>query len=91
MSGYELFCEWLSAPHFQFLNTCSRWIVGRGDIPFWTENWLGEILNPLNHSGVTVKEALNQMDVIQHMLSEQQLMKMNLVMLEEGEEEVLAF
>ncbi|XP_012855085.1 PREDICTED: uncharacterized protein LOC105974516 [Erythranthe guttata] len=50
--------------HGPLIENISRWIIGKGNIKFWRENWLGERLNCptfLNHE-ITVREGLDRLE-----------------------------
>lgn len=49
--------------HYSLLNMNTRWILGRGDLSFWGDNWIGTQLigpQPLDMN-ITVREGLNIM------------------------------
>lgn len=56
------------ASHEPCLRSIGQWIVGRGHVSFWSDNWLGDILHGLLPCDIklTVQEALPMVDQFLH-------------------------
>lgn len=75
--GNQFLRNWAKSPlwdsivsHEQCLRAIGHWLVGRGHINFWADNWLGEILQgPLPCDiKLKVREALPMIDQLQHLI-----------------------
>lgn len=69
----------------------SCWGIGKGNISFWTTNWCGEILNVSRNTSLTVRDGLNDLRSIEHLLTYEQLDKIRLVVISPQEEDKLRF
>ncbi|KAL3652392.1 hypothetical protein CASFOL_002073 [Castilleja foliolosa] len=70
-------------PHVQRLLDNSTWIIGKGDISFWTDNWSGSILFPEDNSDMTFKEAQDITPYLPELLTPAQMEFFNQVTLDE--------
>ncbi|KAL3635459.1 hypothetical protein CASFOL_020006 [Castilleja foliolosa] len=78
-------------PHIQQLRDNSLWVVGKGQMKFWEDNWIGHIINPLDKSGITVREGLESLDSWKHLLSEEQLHDISLIKIDDDAPDRLIF
>lgn len=78
-------------PHFQQIHLLSHWQVGRGDIPFWMANWLGEALNPESTSTLTVLETILRIETIQEGVNSDSLLKIQDTVLDVEAKDRLVF
>ncbi|KAL3648874.1 hypothetical protein CASFOL_005277 [Castilleja foliolosa] len=77
--------------HSSITHQLAFWQIGRGAISFWHNNWLGEALNPMHKSRLTVQEALKDNDFILANLSQVQLTKAKSIIIDPDANDRLIF
>lgn len=79
--------------HYSLLNMNTRWILGRGDLSFWGDNWIGTQLigpQPLDMN-ITVREGLNIMHQFDQLIPLETKHKIHGVVLDPNKEDRLVF
>ncbi|XP_012848003.1 PREDICTED: uncharacterized protein LOC105967963 [Erythranthe guttata] len=82
-----------SCSHAESLADCTQWLVGRGAIKFWTDNWLGEVLvGPLpSDNNLTIAEAWPQFADLLQIIPQEWHEKMKKITLEMNKPDRLIF
>lgn len=65
--------------------------MGKGDISFWRSNWLGEALNPLHPSKLTVRNGTSDSAMLQNMLSPENFNRVMAVVIDESKYDEMIF
>lgn len=89
LSGYHVPIAashiWKSVMHqMPRVQSLSHWVVGKGNIPFWSENWSGSILMGLRpvHAMLTVREAWSTLEHYFPFLTAEQHQQVRMVVLD---------
>lgn len=81
------------ASHEGRLKEIGQWIIGKGDISFWDDNWTGEILiGPLPCDvQLMVREATQIIDDLRPYIPRHQVAKINAICINPHEKDLLKF
>ncbi|KAL3655749.1 hypothetical protein CASFOL_000145 [Castilleja foliolosa] len=98
LRGGQLTCTKLDSklwrslfPHIERLQEQAVWILGRGDISFWTANWNGKIIDPYTNPHIKVCDAIHDLDNLSTCLTADQLNKAKKIVLEENQDDTLVY
>ncbi|KAL3622365.1 hypothetical protein CASFOL_033776 [Castilleja foliolosa] len=75
-------------PHLANLESLALWLLGKGDVDLWTDNWSGEAIDPSAHVKVTVREAQQQVVSLCDTLEPQYLQLLKDIPLDESVDDV---
>lgn len=78
-------------PHFQNFQLMSQWIVDKGEIDFWKDNWLGVVLDPNYPTPMSVVEGLQRLEESRHQFTANQLAFAQKIILQADTLDVLVF
>ncbi|KAL3641434.1 hypothetical protein CASFOL_016402 [Castilleja foliolosa] len=78
-------------PHIQRLLNCSKWLIGKGAINLWTENWFGEVIDPESVSTTTVRQAKHMINSMDNQLSQEQIQYLKEIELDDTTEDQLIY
>ncbi|KAL3620032.1 hypothetical protein CASFOL_034944 [Castilleja foliolosa] len=78
-------------PHVDTLKKDSTWVIGKGNINFWTQKWADEILAPEDTSNTTMKMALEMKNYLYELLSPTQISILDNISLDDNMEDTLIY
>ncbi|KAL3629954.1 hypothetical protein CASFOL_026266 [Castilleja foliolosa] len=76
-------------PHVERIQEQAVWMIGRGQISFWTANWSGEIIDPYNNPQLKVCDAIQDLDKISSCLAADQLNRAKMIVLDVQQDDIL--
>ncbi|KAL3635943.1 hypothetical protein CASFOL_020490 [Castilleja foliolosa] len=81
----------LLLPHFHNLQSDSIWLIGKGEIDFWKDNWAGEPIAPDYHTPMQFKVACTRPNDLQAFINPDIMEKLKSISLNVNEDDILIY
>ncbi|KAL3631229.1 hypothetical protein CASFOL_024213 [Castilleja foliolosa] len=81
----------LLLPHFHNLQSESIWLIGKGEIDFWKDNWAGEPIDTDFHTPMQFKLAYSRPNEVKALINPDTLEKLKSISLSANEDDVLIY